>query len=69
MVVLIEIKIPQKLKKVVPFTTFFKKRFFAITFKNEKMKALFARARDQKLPTQSQINLHVLCVCMLVTRG
>ena len=59
----------QKNNESCVVTTFFQKRFSIITFKNEKMEVLFARARDQKLPTQSQINLHALCVCMLVTRG
>ena len=58
-----------KNEKSCAVTTFSKKRFFTITFKNGKMEALFAHARDQKLPTQSQINLHVLCVCVLVTCG
>ena len=59
---------PQKWKKLCRYNIF-KKRFFTITFKNGKMEALFAPAWDQKLPAQSQINLHVLCVCMFVTRG
>ena len=65
----VEIQKPLKMKKVVPLQHFFQKRFSIITFKNEKMEALFAHARDQKLPTQSQINLPVLCVCVLVTCG